>query len=258
MPLQLAFEATGEGSPVVILHGLFGSSRNWRSIAKVLAPQHRVYCVDLRNHGQSPWAASMSYEEMAGDVRMLIESERLAKPVVIGHSMGGKTAMALALESPELIAKLVVVDIAPVSYPDRFTTHLDAMRSIDTSALTRRADAMQQLVEKIHDTDIAGFLMQNLVPRDEHFDWRVNLAAIGTAVPVLSSFPPELRLHSFFGPATLIRGALSDYVQPDDEAALAEPFPTMRVVAIDGAGHWVHADQPQKFLEALELAPISD
>ena len=133
MPLQLAFETFGEGPPAVILHGLFGSGRNWRGIAQALSARYRVYCVDLRNHGASPWAATMSYPEMAADVRMLIETEGLDRPVVIGHSMGGKTAMALALESPATVGRLVVVDIAPASYPDQVPPYLDAMRGVDTS-----------------------------------------------------------------------------------------------------------------------------
>jgi len=253
MALQLAFESTGEGPPVVILHGLFGSSRNWRSIANALAPRYRVLCVDLRNHGSSPWATTMSYPEMAEDVALLIESQQLERPVLIAHSMGGKTAMALALTRPELLGRLIVVDIAPVSYSDRFTAYIEAMRDIDTQALTKRADAMQQLVAKVHDVDVAGFLMQNLVPRDGHFDWRLNLAAISASIPTLRGFPSELLERSYTGPASLIRGALSDYVQPDDEAVLAQPFPSMKVIVIPGAAHWVHADRPAEFLAALDL-----
>jgi esterase len=258
MPLQLAFEATGNGSPVVILHGLFGSSRNWRGIAKSLAPHHRVYCVDMRNHGQSPWAASMTYSEMAGDMRMLIESEGLDKPVVIGHSMGGKAAMALALESPSLLGRLIVVDIAPVSYVDRFSVYLEAMREVDTLSLSKRADALEQLVQRIHDVDLAGFLLQNLVPRDDHFDWRLNLGAISAAVPELSGFPEELLLRRYPGPVTLIRGSLLDYVQPADQIVAAKVFPAVEVVEVQGAGHWVHADNLRGFLAALALTPESE
>jgi esterase len=255
MPLQLAFEARGSGSPVVILHGLFGSSRNWRGVAKALAPHHRVYCVDMRNHGQSPWAASMTYPEMAGDVRMLIETEGLSKPVVVGHSMGGKIAMTLALEQPSLVGRLIVVDIAPASYVDRFSTYLEAMREVDTESLTKRSDAMEQMVQRIHDVDLAGFLVQNLVTRGNHFDWRLNLGAISTAVPELSGFPAELLLRRYRGPARLIRGSLSDYVQAADQSVMAEIFPGVEVLEIRGAGHWVHADKPMEFLAALGLAP---
>jgi esterase len=255
MPLQLAFEALGEGPPVVILHGLFGSRRNWRSIAQALSANHRVLCVDLRNHGASPWAATMSYAEMAADVRMLIQTEGLDRPVLIGHSMGGKTAMTLALESPESIGRLIVVDIAPVSYADRLTPYVEAMQSINPRTTADRAEAMRQMSAKIPDAAAVGFLLQNLVVRDDHFDWRLNLPAIGAAVPALCAFPPELSSRRFDGPALLIAGALSDYVSPSDRAAFAELFPQAQTVEIDGAGHWVHADRPAEFVAALELVP---
>jgi esterase len=256
MALQLAFESSGEGPPVVILHGLLGSSRNWRSIAKALAPRHRVLCVDLRNHGQSPWAPTMGYSEMAADVRMLIEAQQLDRPVVIGHSMGGKTAMALALEAPEAIGRLVVVDIAPVSYPDRFSSYIDAMQRVDTASLRKRADASQLLAQRIHDSDLVGFLMQNLVSHGAHFDWRVNLPAIGAEMHSITSFPAELQLRRYIQPTTLIRGALSDYVQSDDLDVFREMFPDLDVIDVQGAGHWVHADRPGEFLAALTPGSI--
>jgi len=256
MPLQLAFEVTGSGPAVVILHGLFGSARNWRGMAKALASHYRVFCVDMRNHGQSPWATTMTYPEMAADVRMLIESEGLDKPVVIGHSMGGKAAMTLALETPSRVGRLIVVDIAPVSYVDRFSVYLEAMREVDTGSLTKRADAMEQLVQRIQDVDLVGFLLQNLVPRDDHFDWRLNLGAIGSAVPDLSGFPDQLLRRRYGGPTTLIRGSLSDYVEPADQVVARKLFPALEVVDIEGAGHWVHADKPSEFRAALGLAPM--
>lgn len=256
MPLQLAFEDLGDGPPVVVLHGLFGSSRNWRGVARALSAEHRVICVDLRNHGRSPWIDSMTYAEMAGDVRALIRSEGLERPVIIGHSMGGKTAMALALESPELVGRLIVVDIAPVSYADRLTPYVEAMLSLKPQATANRADAMRQLVERgISDAAVVAFLMQNLMVRDDHFDWRLNLPAIGVAVPALCSFPRELAARRFNGPATLITGSLSDYVTAADRAAFAGLFPRVQTVEIDGAGHWVHADRPAEFLAALGLMP---
>jgi pimeloyl-ACP methyl ester carboxylesterase len=253
MPLQLAFEALGDGPPVIVLHGLFGSSRNWRGVARALSAQHRVFCVDLRNHGRSPWIDSMSYAEMAADVRALIDSEGLDRPVVIGHSMGGKTAMALALENPASVGRLIVVDIAPVSYADRLTPYVEAMLSINPRTTADRAEAMRLMGEKIPDAAAVGFLLQNLTVRDDHFDWRLNLPAIGAAVPALCAFPPELSLRRFDGPALLIAGSMSDYVSPGDHAAFAELFAQARFTQIEGAGHWVHADRPAEFLNALGL-----
>lgn len=254
MPRQLAFEDIGDGPPIVVLHGLFGSSRNWRGIARSLSANHRVICVDLRNHGRSPWIDSMSYPEMAADVRELIWSEGLDRPVVIGHSMGGKTAMILALESPESIGRLIVVDIAPISYADRLTPYVQAMLTLNPRTVDR-AEVRRQMLDRIHDASTVGFLMQNLIVRDDHFDWMVNLPAISAAIPELSAFPLELKKLQFNGPATLIIGSLSDYVTPAGRAAFSEKFPQAQTIRIDGAGHWVHADQPAGFLAALGLTP---
>jgi esterase len=218
-----------------------------------LSAQYRVLCVDLRNHGRSPWIDSMSYAEMAADVRALIDSEGLDRPIVIGHSMGGKTAMTLALDHPDVVGRLIVVDIAPVSYADRLTPYVEAMRSIDPRTTVDRAQAMRQMSAKIPDAAAVAFLLQNLTVRDDHFDWRLNLPAIGAAVPVLCAFPPELALRRYGGPALLINGAMSDYVSEHDRAAFAELFPQAKMVQIEGAGHWVHADRPVEFVHALGL-----
>ena len=257
MALQLAFEDSGGGPPVIILHGLFGSSSNWRSVARALAPQHRVFCVDLRNHGASPWADSMGYLEMAADVLALIQAQRLRQPVLVGHSMGGKTAMALALLEPSAVGGLVVVDIVPVAYADRMTPYVQAMGGIDAASLASRGAAQRRLAELLPDPGVVGFLLQNLVSRNDHFDWRLNLAAIGLAVPQLSGFPPELLGRRYGGPATLIYGTRSDYVTPADAARFAELFVQARVQAIEGAGHWVHADKPAEFIAALQQALLA-
>ena len=254
MALQLAFEDTGSGPAVVILHGLFGSGSNWRSVARALAPRRRVLCVDLRNHGNSPWADSMDYLEMAEDVRILIERHGLPSPTVIGHSMGGKTAMALALTSPACVGNLVVVDIAPVPYADRFTPYVEAMRSIDAAASASRTETQRRLAERLPDPTTAPFLMQNLVSRNDHFDWRLNLAAISLSVPALSSFPSALLGRRFAGPVSLIHGAASDYVAAADIEAFRSLFPAFEAHSIEGAGHWVHAEAPQAFLSALQPA----
>lgn len=255
MPLQLAFETTGDGPPVVILHGLFGSRRNWRRIAQALSASHRVLCVDLRNHGGSPWADTMSYPEMAADVRMLIEAERLDRPVVIGHSMGGKTAMTLALESPSLVGRLIVVDIAPVSYADRVTPWMEALHGADTAALSQRAELVRRMSARVPDPRTVALLMQNLVVRDDHFDWRLNLPAIGIALQTLGGFPPEALLRRYGGLATLIYGSLSEYVRPLEPALFTDAFPNMEMVEIEGAGHWVHVDRPAELIAALDLLP---
>ena len=165
MALQLAFEDTGTGPPVVVLHGLFGSGANWRSVARALAPHHRVLCVDLRNHGHSPWTDSMDYLEMADDVRALIARQGLSRPTVVGHSMGGKTAMALALAQPEALKRLIVVDIAPRSYHDALSSYAQAMRSVDLMAAASRAEVQRQLQALLPDASVAR-LAERLASND--------------------------------------------------------------------------------------------
>ncbi len=254
MPVELAFEESGDGSPVVVMHGLFGSSTNWRRIARALSNRHRVISVDLRNHGRSPWAATMSYREMTEDLIALIDSLGLQKLDVLGHSMGGKVAMALALTEPQRVGRLIVVDIAPISYGDRFSSYTQAMRGIDTMAATSRDEVQRALNRSIPDAGTVGFLMQNLVRHNEQYDWRINLPALSSAMGELGSFPPELEGMVFNGPTTLITAARSDYVSHEDRALFRDYFPKARFVDIPDAGHWVHADRPEEFVAAVREA----
>ena len=254
MALELAFETTGDGPPVIILHGLFGSRTNWRSVAKRLGASHRVASLDLRNHGTSPWADSMTYFEMAEDVRAWIDQHGMTRPALIGHSMGGKVAMALALLHPECVRQLATVDIAPVSYPDELSVNVQAMLGVDVKAAEARAEVQRQMMQKLNDMSTVGFLMQNLVTRDAHFDWRLNLPVINAAMHQLVGFPAELLERRFDGPTTVISGSQSDYVKPADRIRYAALFPRAEFVTIEGAGHWVHADRPEAFVEAVERA----
>lgn len=254
MALNLACESIGSGPPLLMMHGLFGSSGNWRGIARQLAASHAVHSLDLRNHGASPWADSMDYVEMADDVLQLIDRLSLDRPTVMGHSMGGKTAMALALRHPERVGRLIVVDIAPVSYADTLTPFAEAMRSADVISAASRAEVMGRLQQNVPDRGIALFLMQNLVTHNDHFDWRLNLAGISTAMPQLSAFPTELLGLHFSGPVTVIAGENSDYVRQRDGAAFRPMFTDVAVEVIKDAGHWVHADQPAAFLAAVGRA----
>jgi esterase len=252
--LDLAFESTGSGPPLLILHGLFGSGSNWRGIARGLAATHRVLTVDLRNHGASPWADTTGYFEMADDVQQLIEREGLRQPAVMGHSMGGKVAMALALLHPECVGRLVVVDIAPVAYADRLSPFAEAMRGIDMLAAASRSEVQQRLAETVPDAGVVPFLMQNLVMRNAHLDWRLNLASIAASIGVLSDFPLELRSLRFAGPLQVIAGGRSDYVAHRDGSDFRPMFARPQVDVIEEAGHWVHADAPQRFLASARRA----
>ena len=251
--MELNAIVTGEGTPLVILHGLFGSARNWGLIARGLADVRQVHALDAPNHGASPWTETMSYDGMAADVADYIERRGLIPCDILGHSMGGKTAMVLSLDRPELVEGLVVVDIAPVayvraSYPD----YIEAMRSVDLSALHRRADIEAALAPAIPDPALRAFLLQNLVSEHGRFRWRLNLDGIAASLPALVGFPE--RAAGFDGPATFLAGERSDYIRPRDETAIRRFFPHSTVVEIGQAGHWPHADQPKKFLAAVRKA----
>lgn len=251
MSVKLAFEAMGEGPPLVILHGLFGAGRNWAPIAKALAAEYRIYLPDARNHGASPWSEIMSYPVMARDVLDLIEQQHLQRPVVIGHSMGGKTAMALALEHPQTIAGVAVIDIAPEVYADQFSPYITAMRGLDLAASTSRREIRQALAARMDAGAPVDFLMQNLMRHDERFDWRLNLMATAMCMKDLCGFPNHLMSQRFNGPTLFAAGAESDYVRPESRTSMTRLFPNSRLEHIADAGHWVHADQPQALLQIL-------
>ena len=258
MALNLACETVGSGPPLLILHGLFGSSGNWRGVALRLASTHTVHSVDLRNHGASPWADAMGYAEMADDVLQVCDRLRLKSPAVMGHSMGGKVAMAMALRHPQRVGRLIVVDIAPVSYADTLTPFAEAMRGADVMAAASRAEVRRRLEQKAPDPEVVPFLMQNLVARNDHFDWRLNLVGIGQAMPQLCAFPSALLGLRFDGPVTVIAGQDSDYVVGHDRAAFEPMFSRVEFEVIENAGHWVHADQPGAFLASVRQTLLRD
>jgi pimeloyl-ACP methyl ester carboxylesterase len=251
MALELAYDAYGAaGEPLVILHGLLGSARNWSAIGKQLGQSYRVFALDLRNHGRSPWAASMAFEAMADDVAAFIERQALGPATVIGHSLGGKVAMRLAMLRPELVLRLIVVDVAPVAYDHSFAHYIEALRRVDLSRLQRRADADDALQPAIAAPGIRSFLLQNLVPSGAGFSWRANLAALEGNMDGLMGFvagPGE----TYKGPTLFLAGGRSDYVRPEHRPLIAELFPAASHAVIADAGHWVHAERPAEFLAEL-------
>lgn len=252
LPLDLACRRQGEGPPVLILHGLLGSGRNWGAVATALADRHEVILPDLRNHGGSPWSEAMSYPLMAADLAALLDRLGLASAAVIGHSMGGKAAMTLALTAPERVRRLCIVDIAPVAYPPGLETYVAAMQAIDPARLARRAEADAALAPAVPDPGIRAFLLQNLETRDGRLAWRPNLAALATAMPIIRGFPaPPSDTAPYAGPTLVVRGERSDYVLPEHEPAIRRLFPKAELRTVQGAGHWVHAERPQDFLATL-------
>ncbi len=249
--MQLAYETQGAGSPLLILHGLFGSARNWTAVAKHLADSYRVYHVDLRNHGNSPHADSMTYDEMAADVRGFILEQGLTGAAIVGHSMGGKTAMTLALRHADLIGPLAVVDIAPTAYQPHHAELIAAMQATDLSGLQRRAEADARLAQRIADAGLRAFLGLSLMPAGSGFSWQFNLPAIAANLGALSGFPEFEPGETFAGATLFVIGALSNYVRPQHHATIHARFPKAEIAAIAGASHWVHAEQRDAFVARL-------
>lgn len=251
MTVELAASEYGDGEPVAILHGLFGAGRNWAGIARRLARQRRVIVFDLRNHGASPWAPTMTYAEMAADVRAAMRARGCERYALIGHSLGGKVAMSAALAAGAEVERVVAVDIAPAAYPVGYLAYVQAMRRLDPSTVARRADADARLAGAVPSPAERAFLLQNLILGDAP-RWQLNLAAIEQALTALSDFPAPAAGRVFDGPTLFVAGAASDYLRPEQEAVARKFFSNARFVRISGAGHWVHAEQPEAFLGAVE------
>lgn len=254
MALDLAYDVIGEGPPLVVLHGLFGSARNWRGIAKRLADRRRVYSVDLRNHGDSPWDDDMNYPAMADDLRAFLERHDIAGAAVMGHSMGGKAAMALALLYPEQVSRLIVVDVAPVAYDARLRTYARAMADVDLGAASRRAEVDALLAPGIPEAGIRAFLLQNLVARDGGLSWRLNLAVLDREMETIAGWPDDLMVRRYDGPAHFVAGGRSRYIRPEHRETILALFPAATYAIVPGAGHWVHAEKPEAFVRAVVRA----
>jgi len=250
MPLPLHVAALGEGPPLVVLHGLFGHGGNWAAIARRLAETHRVLLVDLRNHGESAHDARMDYPAMAEDVAAVVDGAG-GSAAVVGHSMGGKVAMTLALASPGRVSRLVAVDIAPVAYPPTLRAYAEAMAAVPLRPGMRRAEADAALREAIPDAAERGFLLQNLRLGEGMPSWRCNLPAIIAAMGAISGAPPCAGGALWEGEALFVSGERSGYVEARGRAAALARFPAAAFVVVPGAGHWVHADAPAAFLRAV-------
>jgi len=250
-PLPLAHRREGQGPPVLCLHGLLGSGRNWAGVASALAPGSDVVLPDLRNHGASPWSDEVGYPAMADDVASLLDSLGLASARLVGHSMGGKVAMTLALTRPERVERLVVVDIAPVAYRHGFEDFITAMLAVDLDRVTRRADADAALAPAIPEPRVRAFLLQNLEQRDGRFAWRPNLRALLAGMATITGVPALPDARPYRGPCCFIRGATSDYVRDEHLPRIRALFPNAELRTIEGAGHWLHAERPREFLDAL-------
>jgi esterase len=252
MSLNLYLREQGESGPaILLLHGLFGSSANWGSVARDLSRHYRVLIPDLRNHGQSPHHPDVSYAAMTADLLALLDARRIQKAIVIGHSMGGKVGMHLALHHPQRVSGLAVVDMAPVAYKHNFEQVFRAFDAVDLDTLQKRGDADAPMAEHLVQRGVRAFLQQNLQRVDGKWDWRCNLPALRAAQAQITGFDvPEGAKYK--GPCSFIHGTLSDYLQPAYESAIYRYFPAAWICPVKGAGHWVYAEQPQGFADCLQ------
>jgi esterase len=239
------------GAPLVILHGLYGNQANWATHARHLAQHYAVVALDARNHGQSPHADTMSLDAMANDVADTLDALGLDDAHLLGHSMGGKTAMLLALRKPERVRSLVVVDIAPVAYERGLDPVLNALCSVDLAQVKSRGDADAQLAERITSKPVRDFLLTNLQrSADGSFEWRINLPVIRRCFEEITGWPVENL--SYAGPTLFIRGEESSYVLPEYHATMREQFPNGTLKSLAGAGHWVHSEKPEAVQRLVE------
>ena len=247
--MKLNFKVSGEGEPVLILHGLLGSLDNWQTIARKMSEKFKVYIIDQRNHGKSPHSSEMNYKVMADDVVELMDDENIPSAFVIGHSMGGKTAMQLAAEHPERVEKLVVVDIAPKEYEAGHDKIFEALYSLNLGDIQSREDADEMLAKKISDYGIRQFLLKNLSREKEGFEWKINLEDIHQNYDKITS---EIHFAwPFDKPVLFIRGGKSDYITEADFDQIHSLFPNSEIKTIKEAGHWVHAEAPDQILEIV-------
>jgi pimeloyl-ACP methyl ester carboxylesterase len=249
--MQLNYKVFGEGDPVLILHGMFGTLDNWQTIAKKLAEHFMVFIIDLRNHGRSPHSDEFDYAIMANDIHEFMESNWIYEAYVVGHSMGGKVAMQLASENPDLVKKLVLVDIAPKVYVGNHQAIFEALFSLDLDQLESRKEADQLLQDKIESYGVRQFILKNLSINKEtqNYEWKMNLPVIHAAYQeVLGkgnwSTP-------FENPTLFIKGAESKYILPEELEDYKAYFPKATLATVEKAGHWVHAEQPKVFLDIL-------
>lgn len=247
------------GPRIAFCHGLFGQGKNWTSIARALADDYRVTLIDMPDHGRSGWTAQVDYVAMARAVgNLLAESDTDTDGAagegisLVGHSMGGKVAMALALLRPSLVRRLCVVDIAPVRYAglSSFADYVRGMRALDLSRLPDRATADRELQADVPDETVRGFLLQNLRRDGSGWRWQMNLALLGDHLDDLADWP-ELGVEPYPGPTLWLAGGESRYVTPDRAPAMRRLFPRVQLVTVKGAGHWVHAERPAVFVEAI-------
>lgn len=247
--MELYYRDFGVGKPLIILHGLFGFSDNWQTHAKKFSEYYHVILIDLRNHGHSPWSNEFSYDLMVNDLYELIRKLNLSDIILLGHSMGGKVAMHFAHKFNNLLEKLIVVDMGIKEYPIHHQHILEAFRSIDLNRISARSEAEKHLKTYIDSVGVIQFLLKNLYWKEKgKLAWRVNFKVLENSMPeILSALP----FKEVFTPTLFIRGKLSDYILDEDISLIENYFPDADFITIQNAGHWVHAEAPDEFIDAI-------
>lgn len=249
--MKLNYKKLGEGQPLIILHGLFGSLDNWMSLAKFWSQTYEVWLVDQRNHGKSPHDNEFSYVAMMNDLKLFLEEHNIQNPILLGHSMGGKTVMEFAVNYPELLDKLIVVDIAPVRYQVHHYAILDALDGLDFDFITSRKQADEYLSQHIEEAGVRQFLLKNLYwIEKEKLALRFNLDVIKREIIPISEW--SISEGEYEGPTLFIKGSDSEYVLPSYAQQIAAKFPNYELEEIQGAGHWVHAEAPKAFMAVIQ------
>jgi len=248
--MKLFYREVGQGQPIVIMHGIFGSADNWLTQARILSSKYRVFTVDLRNHGQSPHSDEFDYQAMVADMVEFIDEHRLKDPIIIGHSMGGKVAMNLAVAHPDKLSKLIVVDISPRPYNLEHYVIINGLKAIPIDQITSRQEAEAVLEKYVPEMDVRQFLLKNLQRKQEGgFGWKINLPVIDKN---LNKIGYDLQYEGTFDKPTLfIRGGRSKYIPDKDMDHIREVFPQAALETLD-TGHWVQAEKPQEFVEVVE------
>jgi pimeloyl-ACP methyl ester carboxylesterase len=248
--MELFYRTIGQGHPLIILHGLMGSSDNWLTQSKILAEQYHVYMVDQRNHGRSFHSDEFDYKVLTEDLKHFVEKHVIGKPIILGHSMGGKTAMNFAVRYPELLSKLIVVDIAPKTYPVHHDSIIDGLNAIPINSLQSRDEADRILSEYVPEADVRQFLLKNLSRKPEGgFMWKINLPAIDKSLEKISEGMQYNGTYN--GPSLFVRGSKSKYVLDEDRATIKTLFPNSTLITMD-TGHWVQAEKPVEFVEIVK------
>lgn len=254
MTVELNHRIAGEGAPLILLHGLFGSLDNLGGVARGLQEHWQIHALDQRNHGKSPHTDTMTYPEMADDVLAYMDAQGLDKASLLGHSMGGKVAMQVALKAPERVEQIIVADISPVTYKPRHDNVLAGLKSVDLENVQSRQDADKQLAEHVEEAGVRQFLLKNLAPVSDdqknessaRYQWRLNLPVIDSAYEDLSAAPEGD--GPFNGPVLFIKGADSAYIQTKHRDIISKLFPNAELRIIDGTGHWLHAEKSETFI----------